>query len=99
MTDAILRLVPNVPVFRDALRCIKLWAKSTATLLEHVDLLLTPAFVRARHLLECHGISGWCRMGDAGCPDMSTLSESVRRRYHQQVLHHHASMVYSLRNP
>ena len=27
VTDEILRLVPNVDVFRDALRCIKLWAK------------------------------------------------------------------------
>ena len=27
VTDEILRLVPNVPVFRDALRAIKLWAK------------------------------------------------------------------------
>lgn len=26
MNDEILRLVPNVSVFRDALRCIKLWA-------------------------------------------------------------------------
>ena len=26
--DEILRLVPNVQVFRDALRCIKLWAQS-----------------------------------------------------------------------
>jgi poly(A) polymerase len=26
VTDQILRLVPNVTVFRDALRCIKLWA-------------------------------------------------------------------------
>lgn len=26
VTDEILRLVPNVQVFRDALRCIKLWA-------------------------------------------------------------------------
>jgi poly(A) polymerase len=26
VTDQILRLVPNVNVFRDALRCIKLWA-------------------------------------------------------------------------
>lgn len=28
--DEILRLVPNVQVFRDALRCIKLWAQRTA---------------------------------------------------------------------
>lgn len=28
VTDEILRLVPDVPVFRDALRTIKLWAKS-----------------------------------------------------------------------
>ncbi|KAG8958452.1 polynucleotide adenylyltransferase [Tulasnella sp. 408] len=27
VTDEILRLVPNVEVFRDALRCIKLWAR------------------------------------------------------------------------
>lgn len=27
MTDEILRLVPNVAVFRDSLRCIKLWAQ------------------------------------------------------------------------
>jgi poly(A) polymerase Pap1 len=27
VTDAILRLVPNVQVFRDSLRCIKLWAQ------------------------------------------------------------------------
>ncbi|KAM6496149.1 Poly(A) polymerase central domain containing protein [Amanita muscaria] len=30
VTDEILRLVPNVQVFRDALRCIKLWAKRRA---------------------------------------------------------------------
>jgi poly(A) polymerase len=27
LTDELLRLVPNVQVFRDALRCIKLWAQ------------------------------------------------------------------------
>lgn len=27
VTDEILRLVPNVAVFRDSLRCIKLWAQ------------------------------------------------------------------------
>lgn len=27
VTDSILRLVPNITVFRDALRCIKLWAQ------------------------------------------------------------------------
>ncbi|KDQ64202.1 hypothetical protein JAAARDRAFT_27829 [Jaapia argillacea MUCL 33604] len=30
VTDEILRLVPNVTVFRDALRCIKLWAQRRA---------------------------------------------------------------------
>ncbi|KAJ2454296.1 polynucleotide adenylyltransferase [Coemansia sp. RSA 2336] len=30
VTDEILRLVPNIPVFRLALRCIKLWAKRRA---------------------------------------------------------------------
>ncbi|KIP04893.1 hypothetical protein PHLGIDRAFT_108953 [Phlebiopsis gigantea 11061_1 CR5-6] len=30
VTDEILRLVPNVQVFRDALRCIKLWAQKKA---------------------------------------------------------------------
>lgn len=28
MTDDILRLVPNIPEFRNSLRCIKLWASS-----------------------------------------------------------------------
>lgn len=28
VVDEILRLVPNVQVFRDSLRCIKLWAQS-----------------------------------------------------------------------
>ena len=32
MTDEILRLVPNVTVFRDSLRCIKLWAQRTGRL-------------------------------------------------------------------
>jgi len=27
VTDSVLRLVPNVHVFRDSLRCIKLWAQ------------------------------------------------------------------------
>lgn len=30
VTDEILRLVPNIPAFRSALRCIKLWAKQRA---------------------------------------------------------------------
>ncbi|KAJ7440260.1 Poly(A) polymerase central domain-containing protein [Mycena latifolia] len=30
LTDELLRLVPNVPVFRDALRCVKLWAQRKA---------------------------------------------------------------------
>jgi poly(A) polymerase len=32
VTDAILHLVPNVEVFRDALRTVKLWAKRESTL-------------------------------------------------------------------
>lgn len=42
MTDEILRLVPNVSVFRDSLRCIKLWAQSTYP---HP---LVPAVIRKR---------------------------------------------------
>lgn len=30
VTDEMLRLVPNVEVFRDSLRCIKLWAQSSS---------------------------------------------------------------------
>jgi poly(A) polymerase len=30
VTDDILRLVPNIPAFRIALRCVKLWAKKRA---------------------------------------------------------------------
>jgi poly(A) polymerase len=32
VTDEILRLVPNIQVFRDALRCIKLWAQRKSLL-------------------------------------------------------------------
>ena len=32
VTDEILRLVPNVEVFRDSLRCIKLWATRSSLL-------------------------------------------------------------------
>lgn len=32
VTDEILRLVPNVEVFRDSLRCIKLWAQRQSKL-------------------------------------------------------------------
>ena len=32
VTDEILRLVPNVEVFRDSLRCIKLWAQRQSNL-------------------------------------------------------------------
>jgi hypothetical protein len=34
VTDEILRLVPNVQVFRDSLRCIKLWARRTSSRLD-----------------------------------------------------------------
>ena len=34
VTDEILRLVPNVPVFREALRTIKLWAKRASALVD-----------------------------------------------------------------
>jgi len=39
--DEILRLVPNVQVFRDALRCIKLWAQSAfpAYIMFHIQLI------------------------------------------------------------
>ena len=30
VTDEILRLVPSIPAFRGALRCVKLWAKRRA---------------------------------------------------------------------
>lgn len=33
VNDEILRLVPNVQVYRDSLRCIKLWAQSACLLL------------------------------------------------------------------
>lgn len=42
VTDEILRLVPNVSVFRDSLRCIKLWAQRTCVTLSQ-DLKLVDA--------------------------------------------------------
>lgn len=53
VTDEILRLVPDVPVFRDALRTIKLWAKRSFCFFQVVVLLeegrcLKYALVRIR---------------------------------------------------
>jgi hypothetical protein len=38
VTDEILRLVPNVQVFKDALRCIKLWAQRRSSFLRFLSL-------------------------------------------------------------
>lgn len=38
VTDEMLRLVPNVQVFRDSLRCIKLWAQRLSLLCWYDDI-------------------------------------------------------------
>ena len=48
--DEILRLVPNVQVFRDALRCIKLWAQRVSPYIDLLALRLISSFSRAGHL-------------------------------------------------
>lgn len=48
--DEILRLVPNVQVFRDALRCIKLWAQRVSPYIDQRTLRLISSLLRAGYL-------------------------------------------------
>lgn len=94
MTDEILRLVPSVPVFRDSLRCIKLWAQR-----QSFDFVLqgrnSPEF-RSSHLFECHWVFRWSRMGHVGGANMPIVPKCKRWSDCQQILYNLARMVRSL---
>jgi poly(A) polymerase len=56
VTDEILRLVPNVLVFRDALRAIKLWAKRTLS----IPILCMAAETRSAGRAIYSNVVGFC---------------------------------------
>lgn len=90
VTDEILRLVPNVQVFRDALRCIKLWAQS-AHLLRSGDVVSLP--LRACNIFKRQRLSWWCGLGNARSANMSALPKCPSGCRRQPVFHHHVPMV------
>lgn len=76
VTDAILRLVPDVSVFREALRTVKLWAKREcpAPLRRAADGLTSFPSYRASDLQQQDGILRWSSMGYVGSTDMPAVS-------------------------
>lgn len=90
VTDEILRLVPNIPTFRNTLRCIKLWAKRKC-MCRFYSLLIDG--IRSRHLFQCDGVFGWCRLGHDGGSSLSVVPKSHCIYCAVQVFSHHGSMV------
>jgi len=89
--DEILRLVPNVDVFRDALRCIKFWAQRT-----WYCCLVAPYLVillRESHIFKCKRFSRWRGLGAPCCSDMSIIPKCYCWCHSQQIFHHLLSMV------
>ena len=93
VTDQILRLVPNVNVFRDALRCIKLWASRSC--LQHACSVSQPDVFcrRASNIFQCERIPRRSCLGHARCAHMSTIPQCSRWRDCQSIFYYHASMV------
>jgi hypothetical protein len=89
-TDDILRLVPNVHVFRDALRAIKLWAQRT---LDATPLLFILILYRSSNLFERKRFPRWYRLGAAGRTAMSALSEWECCDYCPEILRHYYGLV------
>ena len=95
VTDEILRLVPNVEVFRDSLRCIKLWAQRQSKLspASGTNVCSSDELTRESHLFQRKRVPRRCSLGYACCPDMSAVPKCFGRCYRQPILHHHAPMV------
>jgi hypothetical protein len=93
VTDQILRLVPNVNVFRDALRCIKLWAARTNLELVLSAFPIYSSCHRTGDLLQRERIPRWCGLVYARCAHMPVISQCCRWRDRQSIFYHHVSMV------
>ena len=105
VTDEMLRLVPDVPVFRDALRTIKLWAQRASSSPRPPP----PRRRTAAHLLararrtsgvrQRHGFLRRCRLGHARRADMPAVPERLRRQHHLSVRPLPLSLSLSLSLP
>lgn len=89
-TDDILRLVPNVHVFRDALRAIKLWAQRT---LETPPLRFISSPYRSCRLFKYKRFPWRHCLGAAGRPAMSALPEWERCDHCPEILRHYYGLV------
>lgn len=74
VTDEILRLVPNVSVFRDSLRCIKLWAQRSSLRVDRLTRRRADVTYRESNILQRKRVHGRCSLGYACCSNMSTIS-------------------------
>ena len=90
VANEILRLVPNVEVFRDSLRCIKLWAQRTC---QSSGLRQLLTLRRESYLFQRQRVLRWCRVGYGCGEDMSAIPQRHCRSNSQPVLHHYVSMV------
>ena len=89
--NEILRLVPNVDVFRDALRCIKLWAQSRQS--HRVSILLSDIPHRACYLFKREWLPRWCGLGNVGSSCLSIVSKCCCWCRREPVLRDHGQMV------
>jgi len=89
-TDDILRLVPNVHVFRDALRAIKLWAQRTwkATPFRFISSLCRSCYLFKRKWFPRR----YC-LGAAGRAVMSALPEWECCNHCSEILRHYYGLV------
>jgi hypothetical protein len=68
-----LSLVPNVSVFRDALRCIKLWAQRALRVV--LNNAIAEPYDRESCIFQRQRLPGRCRLGDACCSNMPIVSQ------------------------
>lgn len=50
---------------------------------------------RKSDLLECIRIPRWCRLGDAGCSNMSVIPQCCRWCHREPIFHHYVPVVCS----
>lgn len=96
VTDEMLRLVPDVPVFREALRTIKLWAQRECGRLPFEATRAELPSRRTSDLRQRHGFLRRCRLGDVGRANLPAVSEGLRRQHHFPVRSERASPPCSL---
>ena len=97
VTDEILRLVPNVNAFREALRTIKLWAQGKPCVISSLSCPYAE-IRRTSNIFQRYGFPWWCCLGYACRSYMSIISKRNRRRDRFSILSHYAQMASRLKH-